>query len=163
MECYWDFGHALRRSLCSFMLKFSRGDGATYEKSACHYFSCVRITIIGLCGRMPRPKPAPTATAARLAFPSFLVTSPMCTGCRARNPVRWEDVVSLSYAKLSPSASNTLKLQMKKCEIQLHVHVFQSWLSSVLNGLQGPNFYLTVWSRPPTLLWYLRRVSFNSR
>ena len=75
-------------------------------------FSCVRITIIGLCGRMPRPKPAQNATAARLAFQSFSVTSPMCTGCWARNPERCEDVVSLSYAKFSSSVANTLKLQI---------------------------------------------------
>ena len=49
-EWYWDFGHALRRNLCCFMLKFSNGDGATYEKRACPNFSCVKITIIGLCG-----------------------------------------------------------------------------------------------------------------
>ena len=110
-ECYWDFGHALRRNLCSFMLKC--GDGATFQKCACHYFSCVRITIIGLCGRMTQPKPAQNATTARLAFQSFSVTSPMCTGCWARNPARCEDVVSLSYAKFSPSVSNTLKLQIK--------------------------------------------------
>ena len=71
------------------------------------------ITIIGLCRRMPGPKPAQKATAARLAFQSFSVISPMYTGCWARNPVRCEDVVSLSYAKLSASVSNTLKLQMK--------------------------------------------------
>ena len=64
----------------------------------------------------------------------------MCTECWARNPALCEDVVSLSYAKLSPSVSNTLKLQIKECEIQLHVHVFQTWLSSVLNGLHGTNY-----------------------
>ena len=127
------------------MLKFSSGDGATCEKSACHYISCVRITIIGQCVRMPRPKPAQNATSARLAFQSSLsVTSLMCTRCWARNPARCEDVVSLSYAKFSRSVSNTPEIANKICEIQLHVHVFQSWLSSVLNGLQGPNFYLTV-------------------
>ena len=38
------------------------------------FFLCVRITIIGLCGRgglMPRPKPAQNANAARPAFQSF--------------------------------------------------------------------------------------------
>ena len=67
-ECYWDFGHAQRRHMYSFMLKFRSGDGATYEKSACHYFSFVRITIVALCGSMARPKPAQNATAARLAY-----------------------------------------------------------------------------------------------
>ena len=46
--------HALILSLCSYMLKFSNGEGAII-------FFGVRITIIGLCrrgGLVPRPKPA---------------------------------------------------------------------------------------------------------
>ena len=54
---------------------------------------------------MPRLKPAQNATAARLAFQSFSVTSPMCTGCWARNPVRCEEVVNLSYDRFYPTVS----------------------------------------------------------
>ena len=84
---------------------------------------CVRITIIGLCGRggfVPRPKPAQNVTAARLTFQSFSVMSLMCAGCWARNPIRCEEVVSLLYDRFSPtvSISKTLKLH-EKCEIQL--------------------------------------------
>ena len=88
-------------------------------------FGCVRITCttIGLCGRggfVPRPKPAQNATAARLAFQSFSVTLPMCTGCWARTPVRCEKVVSLSYDKWEPtvSISGALKLHFKKKKIK---------------------------------------------
>ena len=40
--------------------------------------------------------------------------SPMCTGCWARNPVRCEEAVSLSYDKfsLTVSISGTLKLHL---------------------------------------------------
>ena len=49
-------------------------------------FLGVRITVMwvvraGSGGLVPRPNPAQDATAARLAFQSFSVTSPMCTGC----------------------------------------------------------------------------------
>ena len=36
---------------------------------------------------------------------SFSVMSPMCTGCWAQNPVRCEEVVSLSYVIFSPRIS----------------------------------------------------------
>ena len=57
---------------------------------------------------MPRPKPAQNANTV---LQSFSVTSPMCTGCWARNPVRCEEVVNLSYDKFSLTVSvlNTLK------------------------------------------------------
>ena len=54
------------------------------------FFCHVRIIIIGLCGRerlVPRPKPTQETTAARLAFHSFPVTSPMCTAFWAQNHV----------------------------------------------------------------------------
>ena len=67
-------------------------------------------------GFVPRPKPAQNVNAAQLAFQSFSVTLPMWTGCWAQNPVRCEEVLSLSYDKfsLTISISNTLKWQMKK-------------------------------------------------
>ena len=76
-------------------------------KNAYHFW-CVRITIIELFGRggfVPRPKPAQNATAVQLAFQSFSVTLPMCTGCWTRNPVGCEEVVSLSYDSFSPTVS----------------------------------------------------------
>ena len=112
-------------------------------KNACHFLWCVRTTIIllGCAGGedfVSRPKSAQNVNAARLAFQSFSVTSPMCTGCWARNPVRCKEVVNLSYDNfsLTASISNTLKWHIK--------YFSPGRLSSVLKGLHGPKFYFTV-------------------
>ena len=64
-------------------------------------------------------------TWTQLAFQSFSVTSPMCTGCWAWNPVRCEEVVSLLYDKFSLAffISGTPKL---------HLEFFLNTSSSVL-------------------------------
>ena len=84
---------------------------------------------------MPRPKPAQNVNAARLAFQSFSVTSPMCTGCGARNSVRCEEVVSLLFDKFSLAVSifGTLKLH----KLRLVQCYFSSWLKG-LNGSKMP-------------------------
>ena len=108
-------------------------------KKMCIIFWCVGITIINWVVQVGR-----TCASAKTDWPfnHFSVMSPMCTGCRAKNPVRCEEVVSLSYDRFPPTIciSNTLKLHKKMCEIQL----FQSLLSSVLKGLHGTIFYFTV-------------------
>ena len=99
------------------MQNFTSGEEATDEK--------MRIILLvwqsynNWVARSPQrggfvPRQKPTQNAARLAFQSFSVKSPMCTGYRARNRVRCEEVVSLSYDKfsLTVSISNTLKLHI---------------------------------------------------
>ena len=83
--------YALRHCLCSYILNFDNDEEATDEKYAI-FLVCqnsnnwvapkVRISA--------STKICPNVNAARLAFQSFSVTSPMTTGCWTQNPVRCE-------------------------------------------------------------------------
>ena len=112
---FWDCVYALRHCLCSYILNFSSCEEATDEKNVSFFLVWQNYNnwvvregrICALTKTCPERE-----RSTRLAFQSLSVTSPICTGCWARNPVRCEEVVSLSYDKfsLTVSISGTLKL-----------------------------------------------------
>ena len=139
-----EFAHALGLYLCSYMPNFSSGEEATDEKMRIIFLVCQDynnwVVREGRTCASTKTCPEQDCGATGLSI-IFSHVAKVYWVLGTKSCTLWE-VVSLSYDKFSPTVftSNTLKLHLKMCEIQL----FQSWLSSVLKGLHGPKFYFTV-------------------